>query len=192
MVTPEPPGGTVSDGRVVEWRPGRQSVLGWTLLSILLAAAGLALFAVPFFARASRISVSIYPVDVLYVVILLVLLMVAHEVIHGLAMLGFGARPRFGAVLIGGLAPAMFTTAAGHHFSRGQYLTVAVAPGLAISAAGFVGCFAAWGGFLVVPLAFHLAGCAGDAVASWRVLREPRGTMCEDLRDGIRFYRAVA
>ena len=43
---------------------------------------------------------------------------------------------------------------------------------------------------LVVPLAIHLGGCVGDEFAVLRTLREPSTTMCEDLRDGIRFHRA--
>jgi hypothetical protein len=35
-------------------------------------------------------------------------------------------------------------------------------------------------------LALHLGGCVGDGFAAWRVLREPAGTRCEQLIDGIR------
>jgi hypothetical protein len=192
MAVPEPPPGAGADDRVFNWRPGRRSVLGWTLLSIPLAVAGLALFAAPILARTPRLAFSVYPIDALYLVILLALVTGAHEVVHGLAMRWFGARPRFGADLIGGFAPVLFTTAPGHKFSRRQYLIIAVAPAVVISVGGFIACFTTWGGYLVVPLAFHLAGCTGDAVAAWHVLRKPRGTMCEDLRDGIRFYKAAA
>jgi hypothetical protein len=58
----------------------------------------------------------------------------------GLVLLGFGARPRFGAILIGLVLPAVYATAEGHHFTRGQYLTVAVAPAIVISVLGFVAC----------------------------------------------------
>ena len=91
-----------------------------------------------------------------------------------------------------GVMPALYATARGHRFTRGQYLTVAVAPAVTISLLGFVACFSQWGGYLILPLAFHLGGCVGDGFAARRVLGEPRGTEFEDLRDGIRFHRMRA
>lgn len=128
----------------------------------------------------------------LLVVALTALLVVAHEAIHGLVMLRSGARPRFGATLVGRVMPAVYATSEGHRFTRGQYLAVAAAPAVAVSVLGFLACFGPWAGYLIVPLAVHLGGCVGDGFAGWRALREPPGTECEDLRDGIRFHRMPA
>jgi len=181
--TPEP--------GVVEWRPGMSSAVTWNAAAILVTGVGLPVFLLPVMLRSGSGSGSfkVGPVDVLVVVALTALLMVVHEAIHGLVMRGFGARPTFGATLVGHLVPALYTTADGYRFSRGQYLTVAVAPALTISVLGFLACFGPWGGFLIVPLAIHLGGCVGDGFAAARTLREPSTSTCEDLRDGIRFRR---
>lgn len=122
------------------------------------------------------------------VVLLTFLLGVVHEAVHGLVMLAFGARPSFGVVVVAKTMPALFATSTGHRFSRGQYLAVAAAPALLISAAGLWATFAPWGLYLVFPLAAHLGGCVGDGAAFLQVIRRPRGTLFEDLKDGIRFH----
>jgi hypothetical protein len=179
---------------VVEWRPGRSSAIRWSVLGVAVTLVGVVMFASPSILRAGpaggtfRFGV----VDVLLVIALTLLLVLGHEAIHGLAMLGFGARPRFGAILVGGVLPALYATAEGHRFTRGRYLTVAVAPAISVSLLGFLACLGPWAGYLIVPLAVHLGGCIGDGVAGWRALREPPGTTCEDMRDGIRFHRMPA
>ena len=132
-------------------------------------ALGLPLFALPSIIRAGPTGATfrIGLLDVLLVVAITALLVGAHEIIHGLVMLGFGARPRFGATLVGGVMPAVYATTEAHRFTRGQYLTVAAAPAVTISVLGFSGCFGPWGGYLILPLAFHLGGCVGDGFATW-------------------------
>jgi putative zincin peptidase len=179
---------------VVDWRPGASEAGKWSLVGIAATVVGLPIFSVPSILRAgsagARFQIGL--VEVLLVLAITAVLVVAHEAIHALVMLSFGARPRFGAILVGRAMPALYATAQGHRFTRSQYLTVAVAPAVAISVLGFVACFGPWGGYLILPLAFHLGGCVGDGFATWRVLREPPGTMFEDLRDGIRFHRMRA
>ena len=41
----------------------------------------------------------------------------------------------------------------------------------------------------VVPLAFHLSGCVGDAWLCWAAAHERPGTLIEDLRGGVRVHR---
>lgn len=179
---------------VIDWRPGTSSGIAWNVVSIVIAVAGLFLFALPVVLRSGSVSGSFQfgLVDLLLVVALTALLMVSHEAIHGLAMLGFGARPAFGSMLVGHVVPALYATAEGHQFARSQYLVVAAAPAVAISVLGFLACFGPWAGYLIVPLAIHLGGCVGDGFAILRALREPSTTTCEDLRDGIRFHRMGA
>jgi len=158
-------------------------------VSLVLAVIGLIAFGLPLALRTGQVSIAGGAGDVVIVVVLVAALVFIHEGIHALAMGAFGARPQFGAVLIGKVMPAVYTTAPGHRFTRGRYLVVALAPAAIVSGIGLAGVFTAVGAYLVIPLATHLAGCTGDGVAALRVLREPRGTMCEDLRDGIRFHR---
>jgi len=181
----------------VEWRPSRADALLLNVLAVpllLIGVAGflrLATLRLPTAGRAS-LELSSVLLFLLLTVLLTALLFVVHEAVHGLVMAAFGARPRFGALMIAGMAPALYTTAPGHRFSRAQYLAVGLTPAVAISAVGALACLTATGLILVVPLSIHLSGCVGDFAATLRLSREPRGTLCEDLRDGIRFHRPVS
>ena len=121
--------------------------------------------------------------------VLSALLILAHERVHGLVMAAFGARPRYGAMILARVVPVVYTTAPGHLFTRDQYLLVALTPAVTVSAVGAAACLTPVGLALVVPLAIHLSGCVGDFAATVRLLGQPPGTLCEDLRDGIRFHR---
>jgi putative zincin peptidase len=183
--------------RVVDWRPSRTAAVLWNVLSVPLLLIGLIGFlrlATLHLPASGRVAFRALDL-VLFLVLTALLtgaLFVAHEGIHGLVMAVFGGRPRFGALMIAGLVPALYTTAPGHQFSRAQYLAVALTPAVTISALGALACLTAAGLVLAVPLSMHLSGCVGDFAATVRLWREPRGTRCEDLRDGIRFRRPVA
>jgi hypothetical protein len=179
---------------VADWRPGASETRTWSVVGIAATVVGIPLFSLPSIIRVGPAGATfrIGLIDIVLVVAITVVLVMAHEGIHALVMLRFGARPRFGAILVGRVMPALYATAQGHRFTRGQYLAVAVAPAITISLLGFVACFGQWGGYLILPLAFHVGGCVGDGFATWRVLREPPGTEFEDLRDGIRFFRTHA
>jgi len=179
---------------VIEWRPNLRTAVLWNLLAVPLMLGGLLLFfRLATLPLGAAVTAVFRPVDILLTLLVTVVvtaaLLAAHEGLHGLVMAAFGARPRFGGLMIARLMPALFTTAPGHRFTRPQYLAVALTPAAAISALGSLACLTAVGLYLVVPLAIHFAGCVGDFSATVRLLREPRGTLCEDLRDGIRFYR---
>ena len=194
MSTPLPSQPDASASHVVEWRPGRAGAVLLNVLALpllLIGLAGYLALAAPRLPASGQVTIG--GLDLLALVLLTVLLtaalLAAHEGLHALAMAAFGARPQFGATMVAGVAPALYTTAAGHRFSRAEYLAVALAPGVAISTLGALGCLTPVGPVLVVPLAIHLSGCVGDLAAAFRLAREPRGTGCEDLRDGIRFHR---
>jgi putative zincin peptidase len=191
-VPPDQPAEAASD--VIEWRPNLAIALLWNLLAVPMMLGSLLLFfrlaTLPLGASGRAVF---RPMDLLLILLVTVVvtaaLLAAHEGLHGLVMAGLGARPRFGALMIARMVPALFTTAPAHLFTRPQYLAVALTPAATISALGALACLTPVGLYLVVPLAIHFAGCVGDFSASLRLLGEPRGTLCEDLRDGIRFYR---
>ena len=194
MSSSSPDGLQAGPPRVVEWRPSRADAVLLNVLAVPLLLIGLAVFlrlATLRLPAAGRASLELSGVlsFLLLTVLLTALLFVVHEGVHGLVMAAFGARPRFGALMIGRIVPALYTTAPGHRFSRAQYLAVGVTPAVTISAAGALICLTAAGPIFVVPLSIHLSGCVRDFAAVLRLSREPRGTLCEDLRDGIRFHR---
>lgn len=162
----------------------------WNVFAIVFVAGGLVFFSLPIVLRigpsgaTGRVSLP----GVALVILITALLVIVHEAIHGTAMRSFGAHPKFGVVLVGQVMPALYATSEGHLFTRFQYLVVALSPAVIISVLGFLACFSQWAGYLVIPLAVHLGGCAGDAAATWQVTRKPSGTLFEDLRDGLRFH----
>lgn len=177
------------DSIVTEWRPGAREGAWWTLVSLGLVVVGLVLFAIPLLSRTDRVDFEFAPIDVAILAVLTAALIVLHEGIHGVTMKAFGATPFFGIAIAAGVIPSLYTTAPGYRFSRRQYLAVALAPAVLISLVGFAVSFTLPGPSLFIPLALHLGGCAGDAAAARQVLTQPPGTVCEDLRDGIRFHR---
>jgi hypothetical protein len=164
-------------------------VVAWSVIGVVAAIVGLVIFSVPALLRTGVVSVTVSAGDLAIILVLVVVLAAVHEGIQALAMRMFGGQPRFGFSRVAGVMPALYTTAPGHRFSRIEYLVVIFAPAVSISASGFAMCFSPSAGYLVFPLAAHLAACAGDFGFGLRTLREPRGTVCEDLSGGTRFYR---
>ncbi len=182
---------------VVVWRPNRAAAVLLNVLAVPLLVIGLVGFLKVATLHGPASGKGVFGVlDLLLFLLITALLaavmFVAHEAVHGLVMAAFGATPRFAALMIAGLAPALYTTAPGHLFSRAQYLAVAVTPAAVISVLGALACLTPVGLFFVVPLSIHISGCIGDIATTVRLSHEPRGTLCEDLRDGIRFHRPEA
>jgi hypothetical protein len=169
LLVHEPQGPTV-----VDWRPGKSMAAAWTVLGAAAIFLGLGVFALPLILQAGPAggSFAVRPIDIVLVVALTLLLVVAHEAIHGVVMHVLGARPQFGVVLVGGVVPAVYATAEGHRFSRRQYVIVSASPAVSVSVVGFLACLGPLAGYLIVPLAVHLGGCVGDAFACWRTLSE--------------------
>ena len=118
---------------------------------------------------------------------------VLHELLHGLAMSRYGARPTYGAGIYHKVLPYLYCTANGHRFTRTQFAVVCVAPVVLISFFGaFCVAFISYGSWLIVPLGIHLAGCIGDFWMLALAYRQPRGTLFEDLKTGVRILRPAA
>lgn len=177
-----------------DWYPSRKVTLLWQVVGTGLFFLGVALFAAAnggegTVALAGRSAVGAFAA----MLGLLLLLMVLHEAIHGAAMRRFGARPTYGVGVMYRLLPYFYCTAAGFRFSRRQFIAVSLAPMLVISLLGaLVVAVAPAGGWLVVPLAAHLGGGIGDLWGTALTLRQPPGTLVEDLKTGMRFARPVA
>lgn len=172
----------------VDWRPDAAEARAWTIAGLVITVLALPLFALPSVLTRHSGSITINLAVIAAVVALTFTLALVHEAVHGVVMLAFGARPSFGMVLVAGSMPALYATSPGHRFTRAQYLAVAAGPALLISSLGLWATSAAWGLVLVFPLAAHLGGCVGDAAAIRNVVRQPRGTLYEDLKDGVRFH----
>jgi hypothetical protein len=163
----------------------------WTILSLPMLYVGAVVYLLAAF-HGETVSGTLDVRALIAVLLLYLGLVWVHEGVHGIFMLAFGARPQFGVLRIGLLVYGFYTTDPGYRFTRRQYLAVCLAPLAILGLLGIPLCMLPFGGYLVLPFAIHLAGCIGDIAISRHVLQSPPTVTCEDLRDGIRFWKPAA
>ncbi len=181
---------------VRDWSPGFGISIVWNILGTLITILGTLTFLE--IHRAARLATTDQTLNgrefilAAAVTAVLVLALVAiHELLHGLAMRLFGARPSYGVGATARVFPYFYCTAFGHRFTKSEFSVVALAPAVLITAIGtLVVAFAPHGGWFVVPLGIHLGGCIGDIWLLSLALQQPPGTAIEDLKTGVRFHRA--
>ncbi|MGZ6315279.1 MAG: DUF3267 domain-containing protein [Candidatus Limnocylindrales bacterium] len=177
-----------------EYRPTRRTWILWAFLALPLAYIGLVVYVLA--ARhgeiQGQVTGTVDPIQLAVVSLLIVCLMWVHEGVHGIFMLVCGARPQFGILHVGPVPYAFYTTDPGHRFTRRQFLSFALAPLVILGLLGIPLCMLPFGAYLVVPFVLHLGGCIGDIAIAWQVLKHPPTVMCEDLRDGVRFWGPAA
>lgn len=122
-------------------------------------------------------------------ILAIVLTLVLHELVHGLVMRIFGARPRYGALW----KQAMFyATSPGYAFRRNHYVVVALAPFLLISLLVVLGMWllqgTVWVALLGVGGLLNASGAVGDLWITRIVLRYPDRAYIMDERDGMRVF----
>jgi hypothetical protein len=127
--------------------------------------------------------------EMLAIAVVTLMVFVGHELIHAWVMRRLGARTRFSLADSGSsvLGSAFYATAPGHLFTRGQYAAVTLAPAVLISGLGLLVCLTPLAVVVWLPLTFHFMSCVSDIAIAGRSLREPAGTLCEDLPEGVRF-----
>lgn len=109
---------------------------------------------------------------------------VLHEIIHGLAALLSGQRPSFG------MGKGFFYTTIQGSVSWGQYMAIALSPGIVIGAGAIIGAliWPAAAGWLMFASMFNASGVGGDLWMARRVLAAPRDARFYDLADGFAVY----
>jgi hypothetical protein len=183
--------GPAPDGLSSEWHPTRTTWILWLILALPMLYVGAVVYTTAALHGETPRSSGTVEMGALMVVLLLGFgLAWVHEGVHGIFMLAFGARPKFGMLRIGLLPYAFYATDPGHRFTRRQYLAVCLAPLAILGLLGIPLCMLS--PYLVLPFAFHLAGCIGDIAISRHVLQGPPTVICEDLRDGVRFWKPAA
>jgi hypothetical protein len=175
-----------------EWKPSRRVWWAWMALQVPILIVALPAYMVAATHGATSATGTATPAQMAFVVGLTIALAWVHEGVHGLAIVAFGSRPHFGVVVIDRIPVGFYATAPGHRFSRRAYSVVIIAPLVVLAPLGLVACWLPNGGYLVVPFALHLAGCVGDLTMFSHVVRTPSDSLCEDLRDGTRFWRPAA
>ena len=180
------------DGVISEWHPSKATIRAWSLLSLPIVVVAFFAYMLIAVHGETHAEGSIGLGDILLVVALSLGMFCVHEAVHGVAMFAFGGRPEFGVLKNDGFPVGFYTTTPGHRFNRRQYLVAILAPLAVLAPLGVPACWLPIGGYLVIPFAVQLAGCIGDVSIAWHVLRMPSDAVCEDLRDGTRFWKAAA
>ncbi|XVH30223.1 DUF3267 domain-containing protein [Haloferacaceae archaeon DSL9] len=98
---------------------------------------------------------------------------VAHELVHGAAMRYFGAEPTYGFGVAQSVLPYAYATT-DEPFARDQFLVVALAPLVVLTAALFGLAVALRQPFFLLPLAVNAGGAVGDLWMARLLLRYPK------------------
>jgi len=122
-------------------------------------------------------------------VVSVVLVMVLHELVHGIALKAYGARPKYGVLW---QQMMFYATAPNHAFRRNAYLVIALAPLGGISVLGGVLLTLPLPGWLLWMIALCAAVNVGGAVGDmWLVrvaLGYPSRAYIVDEQDGLRVF----
>ncbi len=130
---------------------------------------------------------SVIPILLLLAAVLL--MMVLHELAHGLMMRLFGAHPIYGILWSAG---AFYATSPGYPYTRQQYLIVATTPLILLSVLAVLLMAFTAGSSLVwiwtICAIYNAAGSAGDLWIVAVVLRYPPETLVIDEKDGVKIF----
>ena len=197
-------GDELRDPPTQEWILDTHKTRGMTALSLLVGALGSLGFgafsdvlvsAHDFSIRVAPDQFALAVISVLGIVLataaLPLMLFILHEACHGVAFRAMGARPHYGAKMIGRFFPILYAAAPGRWLARWQYMVVLLAPTVAMNLLGIVLMLVlgSWSWVAVLPMAIHLGGCVGDWWMSVVVLRLPGGNQIEDIPKGFRYRR---
>ena len=119
--------------------------------------------------------------------------LVLHELAHGVAFMGLGARPQFGAKLKTRFGPVFYASGPGSYLSRRGYVVVGLAPALGLTVLLLAVIAVAPAGGLIGSAAFlaailNVGGSAGDAMMMRTVLTYRADARFEDTADGFVIY----
>lgn len=122
----------------------------------------------------------------------LVVVFPLHELLHGVAIQGFGHAARYGAKLSQGV---LYATADGAYFRRAEYLVVALTPLVVITLLGTA--LMALGpdwitGYAALAVIINASGAIGDLWMALELLRYPARALVRDESVGFRIFDRVS
>lgn len=119
----------------------------------------------------------------------MLLTLMLHELIHGVAMQLYGAHPRYGILW---RRMMLYATDPAYAHPRNRYIVIALAPFVCISTLVVLAMWAfagtAWVPLLAICGVINASGAAGDMWMTLIVLRYPPSAYIVDERDGIRVF----
>ncbi len=140
--------------------------------------------------EASIESSALIGISVLYLAAFVVMI-VAHELVHGLFFRIFGGNPRYGAG-VKYFFPYFYATSPGDAFPLGQMMIISLAPLFILSTLSLLGAllFPALTGYLTVVFIGNTAGAIGDIWMTSRLVRflPFKDATVIGLRDGVAVY----
>ncbi len=160
----------------------RVTLLGLVTAPIWL---GVFLFASGALGGPREISFEISFVDlIIALVLLLVVVPLLHEAVHGIVAQITGAHPSYG------IGPGYAYTTFLEPVGRGEYLLIGLAPLVVLSVIGVavMALVPSIAGLTLVFLVANAAGAMGDVWMAWRTRQLPPGVRIYDLADGFVAY----
>lgn len=181
---------------VLYWKLG-ENRRQFILINLIAIPVGLVMGAISFgllaSLRNSSSSAFVFSINLLWLVAAIVLTLLLHELIHGLAMKRYGASPRYGVKIT---LLALYATAPGYAFTRDQFVYVALAPLVIITLLTGTGIVLAGGTavpfYLAICATLNAAGASGDLYMTYLVRRYPPHAYVIDEADGIRIFMPVS
>ncbi|MBN1920763.1 MAG: DUF3267 domain-containing protein [Anaerolineae bacterium] len=176
---------------VTYWRLSDHRILLVALNVVGIVLMGLALAGFVAWARLWQLfaSSTITAPQMFLTVAMLLLTLVLHELLHGLTLRYYGAKPIYG-VLWKELM--FYATAAGHAFRRNAYLVIALAPLVGLSVLALLLLMLPLPAWLALPVmlcaAFNVGSAVGDLWLVRVALRYPRSAYIVDEKDGLRVF----
>jgi hypothetical protein len=125
--------------------------------------------------------------DLLTLVVLMAVIILPHEFVHGLAIRWFGGTPRYGVGLAHFVLPHAYATT-DHRFTRNQFIVIALAPLVALTLVGVALMTVFEWAWLIVPLAANAGGAVGDCWMVLTLLSYPAHVRVEDSTTGFRIF----
>jgi len=124
----------------------------------------------------------------LALIAILLVVLPLHEFLHGLMIMAFGQRVRYGMKLSKGV---LYATSENALFRRNEYLAIALAPLVGITLAVMILMVVAPQGFayyLGIAAVLNAGGAIGDLWSVGVLLRYSDGVLVRDEADGFRVY----
>lgn len=117
-------------------------------------------------------------------------ILIVHELLHGVAFVFWGGKPYYGAKL----PIALYCGAKDQVFPRNYYLVVGLAPFVVITLFGIIFTLFAptLSPYLLFAFIGNVAGAAGDLWVIRRLLAQPASVFVEDLETGYRVWQVTA
>lgn len=152
----------------------------WSILFLLFAA---------LFGRLLDAKVTGSTTELVVLLAAIAIIIILHELTHGVTAQFYGARPQYGFLWKGLM---FYATTPGYAFTRNQYLVVLLMPLIGLSLVAMLGIIglagSPWAVLLTLCAIFNATGAIGDLWSLTIVARYPAQAYIVDERDGLRVF----